>query len=324
MLRWKKTDRSPEDQGPEVAAFIAMMDRARIESLRSMGVTEGLEPTPIKPATHRRVEFAAKIGNVSDLDLHRAMVELWSKVLDEVEAAYPEGGWDILIVYLTPETGSVVIYPQAMAQLDRGEEEVRVSLDVGTWARAYGEVFELDADSREFESAYKRMLRSFLKSLKDGIEDKAVLPRFKALKKRPSFGVYYVDSAESIRRENLNFLWGNKPPKGITATSAKELFEAVLGHETAYPQHSMVFEDGVLRVVKFQGADYNDKHVDLIESVPNAAELCRDLRELLLMATRITPAAVKRLQRLLPDVDVQVLVYDDDAGWRKKSRPSQR
>ena len=314
MLTWNKTDRTPEDRGLESPAFLAGLDQHLGDSLRSMGITKGLKPPPIKVATTSRAEFEAKIGDVSGADLHQAMVELWSKVLDEVEAAYPEGGWDILIVYLTPETGSVLIYPQAMAQLDGGEEKVRVNLDVLTWGSAYGEVSELSDNDKKFEAAYKRMLRSFVKSLKDGIADKAVLPRFKALKKRAGFGIFYVDSAESIQRENLIFLWGNQPPKGITAASPKELFEALFRRASLHPETSMVFEDGVLRVVKFQGADFNDKHVELIESVPNAAELCRDLRELKLLATRIKPAAVERLRRLLPHVDVQVLVDEDDVG----------
>src|SRR5262249_55015234 len=132
------------------------------------------------------------------------------------------------------------------------------------------------------------------------------------------FGVFYVDSVESIRRENLIFVWGNEPPKGITAASAKELFEAVLRRETPYPEHSLEFENGVLRVVKFQGADFNDSHVDQIESVPTAAGLGQELRELRLMAPRITPPAVARLRRLLPHVDVQVLVHKDNVGWLKK------
>ncbi len=96
MLTWKKNDRSPEDRGLDSPAFIARLDQHLGESLRSMGISKGLNPPPIKVATISRVEFEAKIGDFSGADLHTAMVELWSKVLDEVEAAYPERGWDII------------------------------------------------------------------------------------------------------------------------------------------------------------------------------------------------------------------------------------
>ncbi len=311
MLTWKKINSSPEDRGLNSPAFLAGLNQHLGESLRAKGIAKGFNPPPIKVATSSRVEFEAKIGDLTGADLHTAMVELWSKVLDEVEAAYPEGGWDILIVYLTPEIGRVLIYPEATAQLDKGEDKVRVALDVRTWDSAYGEVSELGDDDKKFEVAYKRMLRSFVKSLKDGITDEGVLPRFKTLKKRAGFGVFYVDSAESIRRENLIFLWGNQPPAASPPRRRRSSSRGCSRRASLYPENSMVFEDGVLRVVTFEGAEFNDKYVDLIESVPNAAELCADLRELKLMATRIKPAAVERLRRLLPQVDVQVLVDDD-------------
>ncbi len=76
MLAWNKIDRSPEDRGLESPAFLAGLDQHLGESLRSMGITKGLNPPPIKVATSSRVEFEAKIGDVSGADLHTAMVEL--------------------------------------------------------------------------------------------------------------------------------------------------------------------------------------------------------------------------------------------------------
>ena len=92
MLTWKKTDRSPEDRGLDSPAFLAKLDEHLKESLRSIGIEKGFHPPPIKTATDWRVEFDAKLGEVTDAEFHAAMVELWSKVLDEVEQAYPSGG----------------------------------------------------------------------------------------------------------------------------------------------------------------------------------------------------------------------------------------
>lgn len=75
MLTWKKNDRSPEDRGLDSPAFIARLDQHLGESLRSMGISKGLNPPPIKVATISRVEFEAKIGDFSGADLHTAMVD---------------------------------------------------------------------------------------------------------------------------------------------------------------------------------------------------------------------------------------------------------
>ena len=96
-----------------------------------------------------------------------------------------------------------------MSHLEDGSEKVRVAVDAHKSGSAYGEVIELPEESKKFDSVYKKMLKSILKSLKDAIDDPVVSPRFKALKNRSGFGVLYVDSVESIRRRESQFSLGD-------------------------------------------------------------------------------------------------------------------
>jgi hypothetical protein len=313
MLTWKKFEHPAATRKKELAA---------LENLFSGLSSQLKRPAPPvirtpAPEMGSLVDFNAVIGEVAPAEFEAAVAELWTKALDEVESAYPSGGWEILVAYVTVETGDVMIYPATMARLDDGSAKVRIILHANAWENAYAALPELE-ESRKFDAAYRKVLKSIAKTLKQATESTALSPRFRALKTRSSFGIYYVDAVETIRRESLQFLWGNKAPDGLPSGSAKELFEALLLRQSSYIRNSMVFEGDVLCTVKLQGANYNDKYVDWLEAVPNVGEICTGLREILLMATRIKPPAVERLRKLFPGVDVQVLAYKNDVGWVRK------
>jgi hypothetical protein len=324
MLTWKKREHPAAVRSQETA-FLRDMKETLFLKLQKR--TDGDVKLPMPPRIEIAnrplvglVDFETEIGDVSPAELEKATAEVWSKALDEIESAYPSGGWEILIVYVTVETGNAMIYPATMARLDDGSAKIRVIAHSTTWENAYSDITEPE-ESRKFNTAYNKVLKAIVKTLKEAVESSAVSARFKALKKNPSFGIYYVDAVETVRREGLQFLWGNKAPDGLPTGSAKEMFEALLRRESSYiGTNQMIYDGDILRVVKLEGANFDDKYVSILATVPNVAQLCNGLREIQLLSTRIKPPAVERLRTLFPDVDVQVFVYKDNVGWLRKDK----
>ncbi len=317
MLSWKKS--SQLRQPPLRIDVRSDPIYAKLRAKYGAPATASARPPEPQTNVGSIVDFETELGDVGPADLDAAAAEVWLKALDEVDAAYAADEWEVFVIYVTVETGDVMIYPTTMAKLDDSSAHVRIMLHSVGWANAY-DAIAAPGESKKFNAAYKHLLKSIVKTFKDAVETSPLSPRFLALKKRPSFGIYYVDAVESIRREVLQFLWGNKAPDGLPASSAKELFEALLRRECSYIGKSLVYENDILRIVEMQGASFNDQYVSALEAVPNLAQVCTGLRELKLMATRIKPAAVERLRKLLPDVDVQVLAYKNNVGWYRKDR----
>jgi hypothetical protein len=311
LIDWKKRE------SPAVTDGLGFLNTAFAKVVAKHNFNLPPEDRPARVNTSVVVDFNGAIGDVGSDELSAAVAEAWQKTLEEVESLYRADEWEILVVYVTVEAGDIMTYPATLANLDDNYARFRVSLHSATWANAYDAISNPE-ESKKFEAAYKRLLKSIVKTLKEAVEKSDLSPRFAALKKRSGFAIYYVDGVETINREVLEFLWGNRPSKALPAESAKELFEALLRKAQCHPPDLMFFEDGVLRIVYFFGADFNDKYVELLESVPNVAHLCEGLRELHLRATRIKPPAVERLRAILPHVDVQVFAYKDDVGWYRK------
>jgi hypothetical protein len=311
MLDWKKRETTAL---ADPLSFLGAAF-AKVSAKHNLKLPPEERPPSVSKIT--TLEFDAKIGDVGPAELSAAVKEAWRKSLDEVESLYQPDEWGVLVVYVSVETGDVMIYPATMTNLDDYSARVRVTLHSDTWASAY-EAITNPAESKKFEASYNRLLKSIVKTLKEGVEDPELAPRFLALKKRSGFAIYYVDAVEAINRDVLEFLWGNKPSKALPAGSAEEVFEALIRKAQCHPPNGMFFEEGVLRKVHFFGAEFNDKYVDLLETVPNLSQLCDGLRELHLMATRIKPPAVARLRKLLPGVDVQVLARNDEMDWYRK------
>lgn len=234
-----------------------------------------------------------------------ALAEMWAKVLDEAVARLPEDAWEILVAYISVETGDVLVYPTtAKDPVDR-EDMPRVSLTVADWVAGAEEIEDLP-ESR-YERAYARLLKGIAGQLKKAIDDPRVAPRFAELKKRRGFAVFYVDAVEVVHPANLAFLWGTKPPRPIPSGSAREMFEFLMNKAHIYPGSVMKLEGDRVVQVTFFGAEFNDTYVDLLGQVPDVHEVCKDLRELILEHTRIKPPAIDRLRQLLPHVRIEII-----------------
>lgn len=260
---------------------------------------------------HPVTKYHADLAESGDDATHAALVELWSKVLDELAGIRPDV-WEILVCYIAPESGDVLVYPATAANPNNSPDVPDVSLMLADWIEAFEEIEDLEGE--EFERATDRLEERYDRQLREAIEDPRVAPRFQELRERPKFAVFSVDAVEEVYPASLRFLWGSKPPRGIPSGSAREMFEFLLCKAQTPPDagNVMKLEGGRVVQVTFFGAEFNDKSVDLIEQVPNVQELCKDLRELVLQDTRIKPPAVERLRRLLPNARVEVRVYSPE------------
>jgi hypothetical protein len=303
MLTWSKRV-EPANQG---ADLIAKLDDRLNELRLKMNIPARVQAAPVEHSTQESLSFDAELGETTPTDLESAVVEAWSKVLDEVGAAYSAGDWEVLVVYVTVEVGRLLIYPATMAQLDDGSKKVRIGFRSQNWAGAY-DAITAPGDSTRFDAAYKKVLKSIASTVKNAINDPALASRFAALKKRKDFAVYYVDGGETVHRANLVYLWGNKPSKAFPAETPKILFTGLMNKASIWPDDVLKFDGDQVIEATFFGAEFNDKYVDILESVPNVAELCKGLRVLILESTRIKPEAIKRLKALFPNTEVREVI----------------
>lgn len=251
-----------------------------------------------------------------------ALVELWAKVLDELDARPAETGWDALLAQVVTADGSVLVVPIARAE-GVPAAGVAVSLSVRPWEAAYYALPDPD-DEEAFTAAHDRLEGGILDALKGAIADPRVKKRFAALKKRPGFAVFWVDAAETPARDRMEFLWGNKPPRRDFA-SARELFEHLFHKAELDPEWSLRLDGDRVTGVNWFGHEFDDRFVAVVEGTPGVAGLCSDLAEFVLTATRVTPAGVERLRRALPHARLTVVSDDEfDRGvdpWHDPDGP---
>jgi hypothetical protein len=165
-------------------------------------------------------------------------------------------------------------------------------------------------NTEQFERAYERLCKVQLGALKRAIQEKRVKHRFAKLKRRRSFAVFFVDEGEGFVRDRMEFLWGNRPSRRQFAT-AKQVFEHILKRAHLWPEYSMRLRGETVVAVNWFGNEFTDKHVDLLEEVPNIRELCADLKGFMLTATRVSPSGLQRLKKLLPQARF-TFVSDDE------------
>jgi hypothetical protein len=269
---------------------------------------------------HGRPDYHSVLESSSPTGIHAALVETWRKFLDGLEAVAPEN-WSIILAYLVVENGRVRLYPTTREAPGDGVDNFSVTLGIGAWRAEYATISEefhagVDPDDEtaqpgakaeaKFDRKYQALLKKMAKSLKDAKTDPSLAPRFAALKKRDRFAIYYVDQGETVPTANLVHLWGERPPKGFPAETPRVLFTGLMNKAGIWPESSLKFKGDLVVHATFFGNDFNDKYVDILESVPNVASLCKDLRTLKLEHTRIKPAGVERLRALFPRVKVTI------------------
>ena len=247
-----------------------------------------------------QTSFQAQVGG--DLEaIGNALVDLWQKVLDELEGCSAENEWDVLICQLVTQCGLAVIFPSRKIIGEMLDASFFVDLTIEAWDVAYQALPDPEEDETNFGRAYDRLHKNQLRALKSAIKDARVKGRFAALKRRHSFAVFCVDEGETPICDRMEFLWGNRPPKRDFA-SAKELFEHILRKAGLTPEYSMKLQGEKVVAVDWFGHEFEDRFVDLMEAVPDLACVCVDLKEFVLTATRVTPFGVDRLKKLLPGV----------------------
>jgi hypothetical protein len=256
-------------------------------------------------------DYHAELGPSDKAGINAALVETWTKFLDDLDSVPPDR-WTIVLAYLVTETGDVTLYPTTRENPGDGMDDLSVSLCVYDWAAEYGELSDADlADAdpealpdpqaeTEFERNYHALLEKMATSLKDALSDPALAPRMALLEKRPRFAIDYVDQGETVHTVNLVYLWGERPPEEFPAATPRELFTGLMHKASTWPDSVLEFDGDNVIEATFSGADFTDKYVDILESVPDVGALCKDLTVLQIEATRITPEGIKGLKVLFP------------------------
>jgi hypothetical protein len=272
------------------------------------------EPFPGKPNYHASQETSDPAG------VHAAIVETWTMFLDHLDAVSAES-WTMILAYLIVEIGGLTLYPTTREEPGKGMDNLRVMLGIRALTAEYATISDefyagVDPDDEtaqpgakaeaKFDRKYQALLKKMAKSLKDAMTDPSLAPRFAALKKRNHFAIYYVDQGETVHTANLIYLWGERPPKAFPADTPRMLFTGLMNKAGNSPDHSLKFDGDKVTSVTFFGNDFNDKYVDILESVPDVAVLCKGLRTLILEHTRIKPSGVERLKALFPRVKVKI------------------
>ena len=270
--------------------------------------------------SRKDVFHEAVLEDSADADtLQTALTEFWTKTLDELDSQPADFQWDILVVQFITQSGSCMASPMKTKD-EYPKSPYTVCLQVDDWIDAYDDLPDPEENEPKFEKAYDRLHKSQVKAVKKAIGDAAVKKRFATLKKRKSFAVYYVDEGETSIRDRMEFLWGNKPPRRDFG-SAKELFEYIFNKAELFPANSMRVDGESVVAAKWSGHEFNNDYVDLLEGVPNVQQLCAELNDLVLTATRIDTEGVKRLEKALPDTKLSVFSDDEteqgDEVWRK-------
>ena len=254
-------------------------------------------------------DYHARLGRSDPAGIDAAIVEAWTKFLDGLEALDPER-WSIVLAYLVAEIGSLSLYPTTREEPGLGMDDLAVRLGIDEWIEIYVEISDesyegIDPDDQEtspdpkveakFERKYNALVKTMARSLKDALVAPSLAPRFAVLKKRDRFAIDYVDQGETVHTANLVYLWGKRPPKAFPADTPRMLFTGLMNKASIWPDHCLKFDGDRVIEATFFGNEFNDKYVDILESVPDVTVLCKDLRVLNLEYTKIKPAGFERL-----------------------------
>lgn len=248
--------------------------------------------------------FQARAEGKADI-VANALVDMWRKVLDELDSSSEAYTWDYLICQLITQCGVAMIFPAGRDKGELFDAKFVVELTVDTWSEIYEALPDPENETR-FQEAYENLHIHQLTTLKDAINDKRLKSRFAALKRRNSFAVFCVDEGETPIYDRMEFLWGNRPAKREFLT-AKELFEHIFHKAELTPQYSMRLSGKNVIAVNWFGHEFTDRFVELLEGVSNLASLCNDLTDFMLTATRVTDTGQERLKNLLPHTRLTVV-----------------
>ncbi len=248
---------------------------------------------------HGHVEGDAPIGEDK-------LVDMYEKVLDELEARAPEIVWDVLVCQLTTQAATVVVRPADKNLTEAYQCCFKVGFGLESWYRDYESLPDPEEDETKFDKAYSRLHKNQLRALKTAINDPRVKSRFIALKRRDHFAVFCVDEGDTPISDRMEFLWGNRPPKRDYNT-AKELFEHLFRKLEIMPDYSMRLDGEKVIAVHWFSHNFTDKSVSFLAEIPKLAELCIDLKEFILTATRVTQSGVDRLKLMLPTIKFTII-----------------
>src|SRR6516165_1652856 len=85
-----------------------------------------------KTETRDGVNFRAKLTETGNEATLEALADLWSKVLETLPGG-SEKPWEMLVCYISVETGDVLVYPTTMKYPSDQDDVNTVNLTVADW-----------------------------------------------------------------------------------------------------------------------------------------------------------------------------------------------
>ena len=100
---------------------------------------------------------------------------------------------------------------------------------------------------------------------------------------------------------------------------ARSLFSYLLRQAALWPEYSMAPKKGPVKRVVLFTRGFNDRTVASLSTIKNLDALLKEVREVRLVATAVTTAGARRLQRLIPDTKVNLV---SDVAWMNNVQTS--
>lgn len=271
------------------------------------------------------IHTSSEEKKVTKETLHEALVEGWTKVLDAFLECKGDKEAEILIINSITQVGGILIFPANSAK-EPDNWIFQVNVDLYCWAEDYDNLPYYEEDTEENleieEQAYEKMIAAQKAALIKAIEDKRLKESYLKLCKNPQFAIYWVDEEFVYVRDQMEYLWGNKP-KPRRFDSGKELMSYIFRKSSLSGHHSMRFHEDKLIAFRWEGRNFDDSYVRILKEHPGVTELLKDLQKIYLSATGITPSGIDEFKKLFPNVTFIISGWEeslDSAPWSEDAK----
>jgi len=281
---------------------------------------KGRTPAPKLEPTHHEI----RVMSTNEADIKNAFGEFWQTVMTVFTTSLAPEEWDIVICCVWDE-GRVAAEPAKcllpfrfpQTESERGQYidhfEIQhlnqfVSIYVAEHERQWHALDDLltheGDDTDAFEAEFERLTNEKIQLLRDTADSSTIREQLESL--GISKSIFAAIAPESYHEVNLIHLFGPDLPFPQPPQSSLEVFSR-LYHQTNNPfgiKYSTDFEDGALVSVKLEGGNTTDATIELLTDVENLQSLCRDLRTISIVDSKVSERGEHKLRTLLPHVNV--------------------
>ncbi|WP_146369235.1 hypothetical protein [Symmachiella macrocystis] len=262
--------------------------------------------------------------STNEADIKNAFGEFWQTVMTVFTTSLTPEEWDIVICCVWDE-GRVAAepakcllpfrFPQTESDLDQNVEHFKiphmnqfVSIYVAEHEKQYIAVDRLlpdeGADTDAFDTEFAHLTDQKIQLMRETADSSTIREQLESL--GISKSIFAAIASETYHEVNLIHIFGPDLPSPQPPQTSLEVFSRLLHHADHYvSKHcGLEFEDGALVSVKLDGGDTTDATIELLTDVENLQSLCRDLRTISILESKVSERGEHKLRTLLPHVNV--------------------